>query len=329
MLNEMIIVQTAVSAFNNAALWTPAFLWWAILSLPLFVSVYFMGNVFLRRCGWNKSNILKNVTNWNAGLVLLWVVMFGGNYAVLRDEMSLLPMLTALIIFLASLFVSSYVRTLPHWAHGWKKWLLICLLLGFVVQSGGNIWWVIVLQLCALLFGCVLGRVADGQMRPIGGSVLIILTTVSAILMQPEYFRFGQLGSLTFFHLIAILAVGIFAVMAFALFNFKPHGFIYNSAYVKLKWLGRVICVLGGALFLLTEAVPVFLGTLVAVLAMVWLSIAHAQTFEVETLGHKVFAILLMLFGVILVMPVITCLGILYWVHTPQIMFWSECKRLL
>jgi hypothetical protein len=175
----------------------------------------------------------------------------------------------------------------------------------------------------------VLGRVADGQMRPIGGSVLIILTTVSAILMQPEYFRFGQLGSLTFFHLIAILAVGIFAVMAFALFNFKPHGFIYNSAYVKLKWLGRVICVLGGALFLLTEAVPVFLGTLVAVLAMVWLSIVHAQTFEVETLGHKVFAILLMLFGVILVMPVITCLGILYWVNMPQIMFGSELKRLL
>ena len=329
MLNEMVIVQTAVSAFNNAALWTPAFLWWAVLSLPLFVAVYYMGNIFLRRFGWNKSNILKNVTNWNAGLVLLWVVMFGGNYAVLRDEMSVLPMLTALIIFLTALFVSSYVRTLPQWLYGWKKWLVIFLLLGFVVQSGGNVWWIIVMQLCALFFGCVLGRVASGQMRPIGGSVLIVLTTVSAILMQPEYFRFGQLGNLTILHLIVILGTGIFAVMAFALFNFKPRGVIYDSAYVKLKWLGRVVCVLGCALFLLTEAVPVFLGTLIAFLAMIWLSIVHATTFETEVLGHKVFAITLVLFGVILVMPVITCLGILYWVHTSQILFRTELKRLL
>ena len=329
MLSDTIIVQSAVSAFNNVALWTPAFLWWAILSLPLFIVVYYTGNVFLRRFGWNKSNILKNITNWNAGLVLLWVVMFGGNYAVLRDEMSLLPMLTAAIIFLTALFVSSCVHVLPQWLYGWKKWLSIFLLFGFVVQSGGNVWWVIVLQLCAFVCGVVLGRVAHEEMRPIGGSVLIILTTISAILMQPEYFRFGQLGNLTVCHLLAILITGMFAVAAFMLANFRPRGIIYNSAYVKLKWLGRVICVLGGALFLLTEAVPVFLGTLVAFFAMVWLSIVHSQTFEIYVLGQKVFAITLMFFGVILTMPVITCLGILYWVHTPQIQFWSELKRLL
>lgn len=329
MLNEMLIVQTAVSAFNNAALWAPAFLCWAILSLPLFVAVYYMGNAFLRRVGWNKTNILKNVTNWNAGLVLMWVVLFGGNYAVLRDDMSLLPMLTALIIFLTSLFISSYFHALPGWLNGWKKWMGFALILVLVVMSGGYVWWMIVLQVCALVGGLVLGYVAKGEMRPIGGSVLIILTAVVAILMQPEYFRFGQLGDLTVMHLVALLITGIFAVMTFALFNCRPHGIVYNSAYIKLKWLGRVICLLGGALFLLTEAVPVFLGTLVAVFAMVWLSIAHAKDFETEMVGHKMFAVTLMLFGMIIVVPVITCLGILYWIHIPNIMFKQKLKQLL
>src|SRR5574344_1113072 len=34
MFDDAIIVQSAVSAFNNAALYAPAFLWWAVLSIP-------------------------------------------------------------------------------------------------------------------------------------------------------------------------------------------------------------------------------------------------------------------------------------------------------
>lgn len=329
MLNEMIIVQTAVSAFNNAALWAPAFLWWGILALPLFVAVFYMGNAFMQRVGWNAENLLRNVTVWNAGLVFLWVIMFGGNYGVLRDEVSVLPMLTAAIIFLTALFVSSHVRQFPQCLGGWKKWLCVIGILMFVVGSGGGVLYATVLQLVALVLGGVLGHVADGKMRPIGGSVLIILTVVTAVLMQPEYFRFGQLGNLTVLHLIAILAVGMCAVLTFVLFNFVPRGRIYHSAYVKLKWLGRVVCALGVALFCLTEAVPVFLGTLIAFFVLVWLSVLHAKDFQTQILGHKMFAVTMMLFGVVLVMPVITCLGILYWLGTKPIDWWSEVKKLL
>ena len=40
MLNDITVVQSAVSAFNNAALLAPAFLWSALLATPLFVIVY-------------------------------------------------------------------------------------------------------------------------------------------------------------------------------------------------------------------------------------------------------------------------------------------------
>ena len=54
MLNEFTVVQSALSAFNNAALVGPAFLWWAFLMLPLFFMVRLYGNDFIARIGWNR-----------------------------------------------------------------------------------------------------------------------------------------------------------------------------------------------------------------------------------------------------------------------------------
>ena len=45
MLNDIIIVESAVSAFNNAALWMPAFLWWSLLALPLFVVIFLCADI--------------------------------------------------------------------------------------------------------------------------------------------------------------------------------------------------------------------------------------------------------------------------------------------
>ena len=43
MFNDITIVQSAISAFNNYALVGPAFLWLAVLSIPLMVMAYFCG----------------------------------------------------------------------------------------------------------------------------------------------------------------------------------------------------------------------------------------------------------------------------------------------
>ena len=328
MLNDFIIVESAISAFNNAALWMPAFLWWAILALPLFVVIYWCSDTIMARIGWTRENIVKRATPWVAGLTCAWVVMFGGNYAVLRDSLSVLPMMTATILFLTSLFVSSHLRhhALPRM--NWWRWALLILLIVAVGLSDTHAWWGPLLQIGAIVLGVLLGRIAHGAMRPFGGTIMIIMMTAIAVLMQPEFFRFGQLGNLTAVHLLAMLALGVTCMMTIAIQNINPRNKIRHGVYIKLKWLMRVICALGMALFILTEAVHVFIGTMVALFLSVALSVWHADTVN-AVLGDKMFALALMVFGAITVMPVITAIGILYWTHTDNVKIWAESKRLL
>ena len=328
MLNDMVIVQSAASAFNNAALAGPAFLWWAILMLPLYVAVYWYGCDFMARIGWNRSNLLTKVSFWTVVFGGAWTVLFGGNYAVLRDDLSVLPMLTAVIVFLSSLFVSSHLRgvALPHMR--WKQWLFVLAVLVMVGLSDTHAWWGPLLQISALLGGALFGRFAGGAMRPMGGTVLIMMTIIIAVLMQPEFFRFGQLGNLTVFHLLAILLFGIVSVATVVVSNVRSKNKIQDSLFIKLKWLWRVACLLGCALFMLTEAVPVLLGTLIAFAVMFIMSVWHAKNIN-NALGDKLFAVSLFLFGVICVMPVVSAMGILYWMNTSDCKLWQESKVLL
>ena len=328
MLDDMFVVQSAVSAFNNSALFLPAFLWWALLALPLFVLVWFCGNAFIEKIGWTKQNLLNKASVWVAAFALMWVVLFSGNYDVLRDSLSVLPMMTAVIIFLCSLFVSSHLHDKKIEKLGWQQWMMIVAVLVLVGACDLHAWWGPLLQIGALLLGVGLGRVAREKMRPIGGTVLIILTVTIAILMQPEFFRFGQLGNLTVFHLLAILLQGVIAMATVALFNVKPSAGLRHSVFIKFKWLLRVVCMLGCALFFLTEAVPVFIGTLIALFVMFAISIWHAKLTNVA-LGHKMLALTWMGFGIITVMPVVTAMGLLYWMNTPSVKFLAESKALL
>lgn len=328
MLNDTIIVQSAASAFNNAALAAPAFLLWAILMLPLYVAIYWFGGEFMARIGWNRNNLLGKVSFWTVVFVFAWTVMFGGNYAVLRDNLSVLPMLTAVIVFVSSLFISSHLRLRPLPHMGWKQWLLVLAVLLMVGLSDTHAWWGPLLQIFALLTGALFGRFAGSAMRPMGGVVLILMTVVVAILMQPEFFRFGQLGNLSVFHLLAILLFGIVSVATVVVSNVSPKSKIQDSLFIKLKWLWRVACLLGCALFMLTEAVPVLLGTLVAFAVMFIMSVWHAKNIN-KVLGDKLFALVLFLFGVICVMPVISAMGMLYWLNTDNCNLWQESRVLL
>lgn len=328
MLDDFVIVKSAISAFNNAALWAPAFLWWSVLALPLFVVVYWGADAIMGRIGWNKNNIVRNCCAWVAGLTCAWAVLFGGNYGVLRDTLSVLPMMTATILFLTSLFVSSHLREYALQYSGRWRWFLLAAIIIAVGLSDTHVWWGPLLQIGAFGLGVTLGRFARGQMRPFSGLVLIMMMTVIAVLMQPEFFRFGQLGNLTAVHLLAVLILGCACMTTIAVQNINPRNRIRHGIYVKLKWLMRVVCALGIALFILTEAVPVFIGTMIAVFLSVAMSVWHTDSVNL-TLGDKTFAISMMTFGAITVMPVITAIGVLYWVNTGALDFWTESKRLL
>ncbi len=335
MFDTPTIVQSAISAFNNAALVGPAFLWWAILSVPLYVIVYRYGRMLADGMGWTRDNILVRVAFWCVVLTFGWIVLFGGNYGVLRDDVSLLPMLNAAIVFVASMFVGSHMRDMNFkkmhelsWRGRVLAWGAGGIALGGVALSDMHAWWGPIMQIAACMGGFIIGYVARGSMRTIAGTILIIMTTTVAIMMQPEFFRWGQLGNLTLAHLGIVLMIGVSAAATCALANVPARGKIHRSAYIKLKYMFRVMAALGVALTLLTESVPLFLGTVAVFLGMFAMSIWHAQSIP-ENLVNRMFAGMLGLFGVMVSVPVISALGIMLYVMMPGVSLWRDMRFLL
>lgn len=331
MFDNEIIVQSAVSAFNNAALFSPAFLWWAILALPLLWVAYAFAPVIAGRIGLTRENMCRKSALWTVILTFAWIIMFGGNYGVLRDQLSVLPFMMAAIVFIASLFLGSHTHKLtpPATQRGriMRATIIMAIIIGLAASSM-HTWWGPLLQIGAATLGVVLGRAAGREMRAVPGAILIMLATTTAILMQPEYFRFGQLGALTLAHMVGILAVGAAAAATIALRNINPRGRIHQSAYVKIKWMLRVISALAVALFILTESVPIFLGAIAAMFLMFATSAWHATTLD-SNLGNKMFALTIGAFGLITVMPALIALAVICWVILPGDDTWRRARFLL
>lgn len=335
MFDETIVLQSAVSAFNNSALRAPAFLWYGVLVFPLFVMVYMCGKSFLDRFRNVRENILKYVAVCAVVLAFAWWLFFVGDYGVLRDKVSVLPFLSAGILFLISFYLSGAINDVVSfkWSTFSRKQRLIyalvcvCVLVG-VGMLDVHAWWGPLLQLCMFLFGIVLGRHMTKQLPVVSGCVGIMFLCVVALIMQPELFRFGQLGNLTIGHMLGVVIFGMCAVATFVLENVVASGRISNGVFNKLKWLIRLALLLGIALFLLTEAVPVLLGIVCIACIMFAISVLHAKSIP-NTVPKRVFALTLGVFGLLTVMPAVTALGILYWVSLPDSCFWSDARFLL
>ncbi len=325
MFEDAIIVQSAISAFNNAALMAPAFLWSAVLTLPLYVLVWALNFDITSRLGWSL-HILKHVSFWVVLMTFGWIVLFGGNYSVLRDNTSTLPFMVAAIVFVASVFVGSHLRTKIFAKR--ENWLYVALAAVALGLSDTHAWWGPLLQIGAAASGFLVGHIAKSEMRDVPGVLLVIMATTTAMLMQPEFFRFGQLGNLTWLHLIAIMVVGMLFAATAAVRNIKPSNKIHDSAYVKLKWMVRFVVMLGFAVFIMTESVPVFLGTVAAMFVLFALSVWHSGKTP-TALGDKLYAATILAFGIITTMPVISAIGIVCLANLPHGNLWAESKYLL
>jgi hypothetical protein len=146
--------------------------------------------------------------------------------------------------------------------------------------------------------------------------------------MQPEFFRFGQLGNLTALHIIFVLLTGMLAAAVVAVRNIRPRGGIHRSAFVKLKWMCRIVTGLCLIMFVLTESVPVFFGAAAALAAMFAISVWHARGLP-EYLSEKLWAALLCSFGIMASLPAITALGVAYWAGLPKSDVPGQSKFLL
>ncbi len=335
MFNDTIVVQSAVSAFNNAALMAPAFFWWAVLALPMFFVIWLCANTIMGRIGWSRENIVGRGAGWCVGLTLVWVVLFGGNYGALRDDVSVLPFVTAAIVMAASVFIGNRTRNvriprLREMARGVRLRTIgiIALVLVLVGASDMHAWWGPILQIGAMAAGLVVGRRLKRDVGAMTWVSLMVVGVVSAILMQPEFFRFGQLGNLTAFHLLFLGVTGATAVATLTLRNVNARGRIHHSAFVKLKWMVRFVCALGVVLFIMTESVPVFLGMLGAMGIMFAMSIWHRDVVD-SKIAECMFMLAIGLFGVVTSMPAVTAIGILGWSALGGGKIWRGGKFLL
>lgn len=338
MFDETLVVQSALSAFNNAALIAPSFFWIGILWLPLMAMVRFCGRDFLARIGWHADGLKSNAMYLCAAIIMIWIIGFGGNYAVLRDAESLLPYCVAGVIFLCA-----YVLGAASRGHNLPKLsgmpivrrisVLVCVaaVAFFVAQSGMPTWYGKLIPVAAVVAGGAVGRYVGRKAFVTLGVWGAMFAVLVLILMQPEFFRFGQLGALTVVHLAGLLLAGIALVAAAAITVSTPHGRIYASAYIKLKWMSRILAALGCILFLLTESVPVFVGTLGMFFIMFVLSIVH-QTKIPDEMWMRMMGVGFFLVGFVTILPVISAIGVLMFSHGQNVTlgrFWRDIRFLL
>ena len=275
MFDDAIIVQSAISAFNNAALVAPAFFWSALLTLPLYAIVWVFGGKIAEYLRWSRGNIAMRTALWTVIITVGWIVLFGGNYGVLRDDTSTLPFMIAAITFVSAVFIGSYIRGIEIFKR--TNAVYVAMVLIALGMSDMHAWWGPLLQMGAAFAGFVIGRRAKMEMPAVPGVLLVSGATVTAMLMQPEYFRFGQLGNLTWVHLLFVAVFGMAVATTVAVRNVNACGSIHDSAYIKLKWMVRFVVALGIVLFIMTESVPVFLGVAVATFLSGALTVWHAK----------------------------------------------------
>ena len=156
----MSIVTTAVRSFNNAALYSPYFFVAALLSAPLFFMVYLYGRDFVSRIGWNNQNMENKVSFWSVACLVIWLMIFGGNYAVIRDGISLLPVTIALGLFVSMAYVVNKAKKLGYLVKLRDKkikWFALIALIVLAVFSAKPNLWGILLQLSAVFCGVIVG----------------------------------------------------------------------------------------------------------------------------------------------------------------------------
>ena len=323
MFQDNMVVNSALSAFNNAAIVAPAFFWNAILCVPLFVAIYLFGRFYGKKLGVAEFMNPERVAFWGIIMTGLWVVFMGGNYDVLRDGVSLLPWVTAGILFVSCLFIGTKTRAvpLPIWygnarasvrRRWWINILLFVILMVPVGFSDTLTWWGPVLQVGAVCVGLLIGRWRAWQIRGVPCMAVVMIAATIALLMQPEFFRFGQLGNLTPIHLIGIMMTGILIAAAVATDIVPARGRIHKSAFVKLKWLVRFGTALCLVLFLLTEAVPIFIATTFMAFVLFAMSVWHRESVA-DSVRHKMLALAVIMFGILVEVPTITAMG-LFWI---------------
>ena len=309
MFNDVFITPTALSSFNNAALYSPFFMAVGLLTLPVLFILYLYGDDFIAKLGWKNHSIDDYVAFFSSMFLSFWLMLFGGNYAVIRDDVSVLPLSIAFVLcFLMIIVAQKSVRL--GYVKNFRKMFVPLVILLAVFSAPSNLVGIL-LQVSAILCGLMIGWTVRKNIPLIPLNSLILLMMVVLVFMQPEFFRFGQLGNLTPIHEFAVVFAGFCAITSVVTKYVHARDRIHDSAYIKLKWLCRIMSLLAFVLFLMTESVPVFIGLICAFGVMGALSVYHMKRIS-GGFSQSAFALLLISVGIIIICPVLSAIGTIY-----------------
>lgn len=319
MIDSSTIVQTAVSSFNNSSLLNPTFFWSSFLMIPIFLIVS------VKRTEINKSLeifkiFLKNKYSsflFILNIILLfYLVIMHGNYETIRNSITFIPFIIAFIIFLLSSSITNFLlknNLINQVLKKYKKRSLIAFLilfLGLSVISGYPSVLGFILNPLSILIGVLWGKSEKYKNNEtIHTSIILFLISIT-ILMQPEFFRFGQMGNLTFIHKIFLLTTVLSIVMTISALKVPAKGFLYDRAFKKLKWIFRIIIGVFSFLFIVTESLPVFIAVITIMFFLISSSIFHKNYFDKKT-SSDYLSISISLFGILSNLPIITIIGLL------------------
>lgn len=344
MIDSSLVVQSAASSFNNAALFAPDFFWVALLSLPIFIITWMFSGVINAKFFGDSKSSLRNMTLIISGVMIVWLLTHG-SYAALRDGVTYVYILMAFALFWGVGIFTREVLSIPRPAvltnmRPRMRRILIVLMVAlgiFAVGFSGAPGYIgFGVNVGATALGMLTGRLLYKRNKTLGSlySSLSVLSfiLVTGMVMQPEFFRFGQLGNLTVIHLLFLAAFSFFAVANIVLRHVRPMGWISKSWYKKFLLLLGLGVLLVFAAFLITESVLAYLALSGAFFVAAILVAKHqpkSAKNEIVDFGAMLWSWSLALFGILIGQPVLVCLAILIWKSKPHEKFWETFGNML
>lgn len=324
------VVQSAVSSFNNAALLSPDFFWSALLALPIFFVFWVLAPTIAARFlpdSKSRTNIMATLV---IAVTAIWTLTHA-SFGALRD-FSWAGILVAVILCAAAVFfarryyesgarISQYIKTSEKWKRR-TDWSVPTAVVIIAALFGEHTWAGAILQGGAVAIGWTAGyllyRKNAAAIAPaiLSGAMMLLVTL--GLSMQPEFFRFGQLGQLTGLHLLFLAATvaALAGHLALNLWISRPRGFLRKATYGRAKWFLIAVAALVFLLFAITESALVFsaFAILAAIFSIIYAR--HRPKKDADKLGvlrHDLWMVSVGLFGIITTMPVLVCAAIVLW----------------
>ena len=332
------VVPSARSTYFNLALFGPEFFWLAILCLPIFVAAWIFAPNIIEKFNLSGREVIRRASAITVAIIALWLLTHG-SYSALRDT-SAVSILVAVCLFVCAAFLTRRVLELgfklsdhiKKIKEKWRKWfdwgvpVVAATAIGGIAGAPG--WLGFALSGGAVLVGIGVGWVLHRRGRAnddpsslrsaetsFGWVVILLAAAITAgVAMQPEFFRFGSMGSLTILHKIALLVTGGLIAMDLTLRVARPRGAMREPIYKKVRLVMRLLAILALLLFVFTESAIVLGGFCVIAAILFYMNVWHSpRNTDWSEFQRGIFLAAIAMFGILISVPLLPIGAIILW----------------